>query len=239
MADINPKPEEVAHFVPHLREKFKTKYADKISKGSYDDRDIQRLNTDDAYARCFLRTLKARGDVSKACEVVHEAFKFRKEMGIWDLDESSFPAEVLDRKGMYYKGQDVDGHPILYISTKENTASGSDEILLLKKYIAWNFEVHHRKNPEQMCVVLTDMSGAGTGNLKLDITKFILQCFTTYFPAFIAYQLNYEMPALLNAAWKLITAFLNKDQAKKIVIAKKKDIAKYIPAEHLWEHMKA
>ena len=53
----------------------------------------------------------------------------------------------------------------MYIRTKENTASGSEEMAVLKKYIAWNFEVHHRRTPEQMCVVLLDMSGAGSGNV--------------------------------------------------------------------------
>lgn len=57
--------------------------ADNIQAGLYDPRDIQRLDTDDAYARCFLRTLKARGNVEKATETVHESFKFRKELGIW------------------------------------------------------------------------------------------------------------------------------------------------------------
>ena len=56
-------------------------FVDKFSK--YDQRDIDRLNSDDAYARCFLRTLKSRGDTSKALDVIHEAFKFRKATGIW------------------------------------------------------------------------------------------------------------------------------------------------------------
>ena len=29
-----------------------------------------------------------------------------------DLTESSFPKEVTDKKGIYYKGKDVNGHPI-------------------------------------------------------------------------------------------------------------------------------
>ena len=40
-----------------------------------------------------------------------------------------------------------------------------DEVLLLKKYIAWHFDQHAKKDPETMCVVLLDMTGASVGNL--------------------------------------------------------------------------
>ena len=40
-----------------------------------------------------------------------------------------------------------------------------DEVVLLKKYVAWHFDQHAKKNPEQMCVVLLDMTGASVANL--------------------------------------------------------------------------
>ena len=52
----------------------------------------------------------------------------------------------------------------VYINVKENVATG-DEVRLLKQYIAWNFDQHHKAHPEQMCVVLMDMSGASVGNM--------------------------------------------------------------------------
>jgi hypothetical protein len=32
--------------------------------------------------------------------------------GCLDLQDSSFPAEVLERNAIYYKGKDVQGHPL-------------------------------------------------------------------------------------------------------------------------------
>ena len=63
--------------------------SDNIRQGLYDPRDLDRLQTDEAYARCFLRTLKVRGDVEKALEGVHEALKFRKEIGLLGLMQSA------------------------------------------------------------------------------------------------------------------------------------------------------
>ena len=54
-----------------------------ISSGLYDQRDLVRLDRDDAYARCYLRTLLSNGDISKSVDVLDSAFKFRKEVGIW------------------------------------------------------------------------------------------------------------------------------------------------------------
>ena len=53
--------------------------SDKISKGTFDERDVERVKTDDAYCRCFLRTLKSKGNVDKALDVMDNALKFRKE----------------------------------------------------------------------------------------------------------------------------------------------------------------
>lgn len=72
----------------------------------------------------------------------------------------------------------------VYIDVKQNTASG-DEVTYLKRFIAGMFEKHHRSNPEQMCVVFFDMSGAGLSNMSLEITKFIISCFKVAFPAFL------------------------------------------------------
>lgn len=53
---------------------------------------------------------------------------------------------------------------VVYIDVKANTPS-SDEIPILKKFIAYNLEQHHRKEPEIMVVALFDMSRAGLGNM--------------------------------------------------------------------------
>ena len=53
---------------------------------------------------------------------------------------------------------------LVYVDVKKNTAKG-DEVVLLKKYIAWHFDQHAKKDPETMCVVLLDMSSASVSNV--------------------------------------------------------------------------
>jgi hypothetical protein len=236
MANLNPTQQEVAPKIPEFREAFKTKNADHIKNGDYDVRDVERLNKDDIWAGCFLRTLKARGDPTKAAEVAHESLKFRKEIGVLDVDPAKLPTDITERNAIYYKGADVNGHPILYVNVKENVSKAEHQHAL-KQYVAWYFEKHQKENPEQMCVVLMDMSGASTSNVGIDITKYIITCFTTYFPSFLAYMINYDMPMLLSATWSIISAFLSSEQKQKLLMVKKGDITKYIPEQHLWPHM--
>jgi hypothetical protein len=53
-----------------------------IDSGAFDPRDITRLDNDDKYAACFLRTMKAKGDVEEAVKLIPDTFKFRKEYGV-------------------------------------------------------------------------------------------------------------------------------------------------------------
>ena len=50
------------------------------------------------------------------------------------------------------------------MDVKKNTPK-ADEMKALKQYIAWHFDQHEKKDPETMCVVLLDMSGASVGNV--------------------------------------------------------------------------
>ena len=52
----------------------------------------------------------------------------------------------------------------VYIDVKANSPK-PDQIPLLKNYIAYVLEQHHRKDPEVMIVALFDMSKAGLSNM--------------------------------------------------------------------------
>lgn len=237
MADMNLKPEEVAEKVPSLRMIFKENYAENIMKGAYDQRDLDRLEKDDAHARTFLRTLKTNGDVGKAAELIDVCFKFRKSIGIWDLSVDDFPSEIKDKNAIYFKGQDKKGHPILYVNVKENIAT-DEHMPLLKQYIAFVVEKHHAKYPEQMCVVLMDMGSTDASNMGTDVMKYLVACFTSYFPVFMAYMISYNLPSLFNDARSELGMFLNDDQQQKLLLVKKNEISNFIADEYLWPHMK-
>ena len=48
---------------------------------------------------------------------------------------------------------------LVYMNMEKDTPK--DEVKATKQYIAWLFDQHEKEDPETMCVVLLDMSGAG------------------------------------------------------------------------------
>ncbi len=52
----------------------------------------------------------------------------------------------------------------MYIDVKKNSPK-PDEVVLFKKHIAYYFEKRARSDPETMCLVLFDMSGATVHNV--------------------------------------------------------------------------
>ena len=53
---------------------------------------------------------------------------------------------------------------LVYLKTGENSAKNEEEKTILKKFIAYKLEQHHKEKPEVMCVSLMDMTGASTTN---------------------------------------------------------------------------
>ncbi|XP_074651496.1 motile sperm domain-containing protein 2-like isoform X2 [Tubulanus polymorphus] len=227
MADQKDKYDE-------LRTLFQEKYADKITQGAYDERDINRLNTNDSYAGCFINAL--RTDVEEAAKIVNGSFSWRKEIGVNDLNENSFPQEAHEKGAIYYHNHDKDGNDILYFRIKDHKKDSST-LLLLQKYVAFMLERYFQANIGKRIVVLFDMAEAGLTNMDLDLVKYIITCFTSYYPSFLAYILIYDMPWVLNTAWKIIKAWLSEEAKKKVIFVKKNEIQEYIDRDQLWEHM--
>ncbi|CAH1778157.1 unnamed protein product [Owenia fusiformis] len=226
--------QDYRHMVPELREKFQEQFADQLALDAYDERDVERFNNDDVYAHCFMKHHK--GNIDGAVSMVDTTLKFRKELEINDLTDKSFPAEWLERGGIYYHNHDKDGHPIMFFRIKF-VKKDPQMLPTAKKFLAYWMDKHHRQTPDVQVVVLMDMTDAGLSNMDLDLIKFLITCFTSYYPYFLAYLLMYEMPWILNAVWRVIQGWLSERQREKIKFVKKADIQEHINKDNLPKHM--
>ena len=64
----------------------------------------------------------------------------------------------------------------VYIDVSANTAKNDEEKALMKKYIAYILDTHHRTSPEEMVTVLFDMHKAST----MSFVRFSLRVFFLY-----------------------------------------------------------
>ncbi len=69
------------------------------------------------------------------------------------------------------------------------------------------------------------------------MVKFLLHCLKFYYPKTLAYLLVYDIPFILNAAWKLIKSWLDPAAQKMIIFVGKTTIQQYIAVDNLPKHM--
>ncbi|ELU15569.1 hypothetical protein CAPTEDRAFT_76081, partial [Capitella teleta] len=207
---------------------------DSIEKGLYDPCDLERVQTENAYVHSFLQ--HTRGNQEKAVAMIDSSLRWRKELELSSLTESSFPREVHEIGAMFYRNEDRNGRKILYFRVSKSKKD-PDKLLTVKKYVAWWLDKHFLKHPGVKIVPLFDMTDAGIGNMDIELIKFQIACFASYYPGLLDYMLIYEMPWVLNAIWKLIRNVLSAEQQKAVLFVKKAEIQQYVAPDHLFVHM--
>ncbi len=71
----------------------------------------------------------------------------------------------------------------------------------------------------------------------MELIRFLLHCLKYYYPCMLAYLLVFEIPWILNAAWKLVRSWLDPVAQKKIIFVNQNSVQQYIPVEELPKHM--
>ncbi|XP_021356599.1 motile sperm domain-containing protein 2-like isoform X2 [Mizuhopecten yessoensis] len=218
-----------------LRKLFYSKYnvEDFVGKQLYDQRDADSVASNDLYVRQFIRTYESLED---AANRLHETLKWRKELGVNDLCETSFESWRYELGAGFYHNHDKDGRRLFFVKVKLHKKDAAD-FPMVKKFLAYHFETIYKEEPTKEIVVVFDMSQAGLSNLDMDLIKFVITCFKIYYPTLLGYMLIYEMPWLFNAAWKIIKAWLSPHAIAKIKFVTKSDIQEYINKDQLLEHM--
>ncbi|GIY28184.1 motile sperm domain-containing protein 2 [Caerostris extrusa] len=181
------------------------------SNGNYDDyeeADIERIRTDDKYCNRFI--LHKKGKFEEALEMVDEALRWRKSFGV----------------------KDKEGNPIIMILVRYHKKAPEFAKELRRFVIYWVELMEEQTKGGQMTVIMSCV-GAGLSNLDLDLIKFLITLFRSYYPDSLAHILIYEMPWILHPAWKIIKAWLPEDFVDKIKFIKKDSIQDYVSADNL------
>nr|XP_015217190.1 PREDICTED: motile sperm domain-containing protein 2 isoform X2 [Lepisosteus oculatus] len=106
-----------------------------------------------------------------------------------------------------------------------------------KKYVAFWLERYAKREPGMPLTVVFDMSESGLSNIDMDFVKYIINCFKVYYPKFLSKMVMYEMPWIMNAAWKIVKSWLGPEAINKLKFVTKSDVQEYIGAEYLPPHM--
>ncbi|XP_066475914.1 motile sperm domain-containing protein 2 isoform X1 [Tiliqua scincoides] len=222
-----------AALISKTRQRFEKEFIPaKIDK--YDSRDVERLQQDDTWVDNFLIW---RDDVvDDTLKMIDESFQWRKEYAVHDLTESSLPKEIFEPGAVYLHGYDKEGYKIFWFRVKFHTKDAKTQFLK-KKLVAFWLERYARREHGKPLTVVFDMAETGISNIDMDFVRYIIGCFQVYYPNYLTRIVIFELPWIMNAAYKLVKNWLGSDAVNFLKLTSKNDIQEYISAEYLPPYM--
>lgn len=221
--------------VTELRGRFLCEYS--TNADQFDEQDIQNIRDNDLIVRRFLEA--KYGNVEEALKMMVTAMKWRKQIGVNKLDESSFPREYFQIGGIFTYGQDLNGAQLIILRVKANKKF-SDWTEILKKFIVFLIEREsirfEKKENKGVCIVF-DCNGAGITNVDIDLLSFIVQTLRDYYPSLLQSVVINDLPWVLQYVFKLVQTWLPKEHQKMLHLVNKKDINQYIAESELPDFM--
>ncbi|XP_062390607.1 motile sperm domain-containing protein 2 [Sardina pilchardus] len=234
MAEVGqPESEQNENKIEETRQRFKSEYV-QDSSDKYDSRDVDRLMKDDSCVEAYL--MWRQNVVDDALKMIDESFQWRKEYTVNDLTESSIPKWMFETGAVFLHGYDKEGNKLFWFKVKlhvKDTKTFQDK----KKYVAFWLERYAKREPGMPLTVVFDMTESGLSNIDMEFVKYIINCFKVYYPKFLSKMIMYEMPWIMNAAWKIVKTWLGPEAISKLKFVNKSDMQTYVGPEHLPPHM--
>jgi hypothetical protein len=221
----------VAEKIVELRAKVTECSAEKVKSEEWSQLDVDLCTKEEWFLRAFLN--RASLEVEDAFTLLGDCLNWRKEYGVRDITKDSIE-DVLKKSVIYTHGVDNKKKPITWFVGKNHTKG--DEAA--KRILVYWLEKHFMaKKAQERIVIIFDMTSCGLGQMDLDLIKFLLNCMKLYYPGTLSYLLVYEIPWVLNAAWKIVKSWLDSSAQKMIIFVKKDSIKEYVDLENLPPHM--
>eukprot|EP00088_Acartia_fossae_P070015 TRINITY_DN9268_c0_g1_i2.p1 TRINITY_DN9268_c0_g1~~TRINITY_DN9268_c0_g1_i2.p1 ORF type:complete len:548 (+),score=161.37 TRINITY_DN9268_c0_g1_i2:124-1767(+) len=191
--------------------------------------DIQRLSKSDHYVtRFWLHVFDLPGDQGdEAANMIIETFKWRKEFGTNGINVNTVNSALFEKGNVYSHNRDKDGKKLLVFSVGTHE-KGKDNMNELKRFFVYYLERLEREENGDLITIMFDCRNAGLKNMDMEFIQFIIGVFKDYYPDMLNYILVFEMPWVLNAAWKVIKAWLPAAAVKKIKFLNKSNISEYV-----------
>ncbi|KAI8995140.1 CRAL-TRIO domain-containing protein [Gaertneriomyces semiglobifer] len=192
----------------------------------------------DAPDQFMLRFLRARKwDVTKAVQMCISTLQWRIETDIRGVltkgEEGLDPAELECNKS-YFMGTDLQGRPCCFVHVRLHD-KGTVNQILTRNLTIYLLETGRLllQAPQEMAMIVFDMTGFGLKNMDYDFLKFLLACMQGYYPESLGACLVVGAPWIFNGCWQVIKPWLDPIVASKVHFVKAADLPQYIPAANI------
>ncbi|XP_035224605.1 motile sperm domain-containing protein 2-like, partial [Stegodyphus dumicola] len=148
------------------------------------------------------------------------------------VNQASIPIEFFQAKAVFPFNKDREGNPIIMILVRYHRKV-PEFIRELRRFVIYWVELMEEQTKGGQMTVIMSCAGAGLSNLDLDLIKFLITLFRSYYPHSLAHILIYELPWILSPAWKIIKQWLPEDFVEKIKFVNKTSIQDYVSEDNL------
>lgn len=219
-----------------LLEDFRNKMLEEMAQHPdlYHPKDVQRVRENDELCRRYVRH-KAL-DIPAALTFAKGSLRWRKQSGINDATEDSFPIEFFHHGTLVPYNTDKFGSHVLSLRVKFHRKDSSvvDE---MRKYVAFFMDKLLFELDALRVTVIFDCTDAGVSNVDMELVKFIVTVFKELYPSALGYIIVHNMPWILNAVWQIVKVMLPSEGAQRVVFTSKEGILQYIDRRSLPKYM--
>ncbi|XP_065211892.1 motile sperm domain-containing protein 2-like [Planococcus citri] len=213
--------------VEELRKLFfdKLKVESENKSNFFHPLDIERIRSNETWVNRFLT--HHEGDINEALNMIWETCEWRKNKKVNEINEQNVKLEYLKDGSLFPYGCDKDEKTMLVFKYKMHFKCQKDFEELKRCLIYW-FERLERQTNHDQITIFFDMMDSGLSNMDMEFSKYIINLNKQYYPSFINYILIFEMPWVLNAAFKIIKSWLPGRAVQKIKFLNKATIKEYV-----------
>ncbi|XP_076286455.1 motile sperm domain-containing protein 2 [Lasioglossum baleicum] len=166
-------------------------------------------------------------NVDEALNMLWETCIWRKKFGANEITEDVVRKEYLEDGLCFIHGKDRDDKTIFVIKCKLYTKKGKDYEELKKVVVYWFERLERFTNGDQISLFF-DMADTGISNLDMSFIEYLTGLCKNYYPNFLNYIIIFEMPWILEAAFKVIKSWLPPKAIPKIKFVQKSNIHEYV-----------
>lgn len=217
-----------AQKVRNVRQRFLDMLPEMVD--DFEPEDIDTIKNDDWPVYRYVSI--QNGDEDKALDQLITSYRWRKTMGIRNLDPGWFPDLIWRCGPLFLYEPDKKGRPTMYsrckfvLCVKEITKYEQ----LFTAYQTWH--VDEAANGGGWTLIL-DFAGTGLRNTDFDLLKFFLNLLMVQFPRGIEYILVINLPFILRVFWGLVKTWIPSDRVDMIKFVDSESILEYIDKDKL------
>ncbi|XP_039287227.1 motile sperm domain-containing protein 2 isoform X2 [Nilaparvata lugens] len=223
---MEPTAQDVVDLRSRILQKLESEHGS--AEGSFHPADMSRiLDSDDWLNRILVHHDL---DMKEALNMVFEACQWRKDNKVNEICEQNINMDYMKEGHVFVRNRDLDGKSLLIFKWKKHV-KGKWDFEEIKRCVIYWFERLERMNNGDQITLFFDMADSGLNNVDMEFTKYLIGLCKLYYPNFLNNILIFEMPWILNAAFRAIKAWLPAKGVAKLKFVQKSNLKEYVSVD--------